>query len=318
MTSKLPPIVFPPSEASRLPGFCGNALDRAANHREDAGWIAEMAAADTTRLYLFLEGRIVADISGSAPRVHHSRERAIALGARPEEFAFIGRDEGAPRFSVSLPGDEETLRADPALKSIDFRSLVNQGALEAAEVGAMAEARSLALWHENHQFCAKCGAPTKLGSGGWRRECASCPAMHFPRTDPVVIMLAVDGERCLVGRQPGFIPGMYSALAGYVEPGETIENAVRREIWEEAGIRIGRVSYYASQPWPFPSTLMIGCFAQAETTEIDFDTEELEDCRWVSRAELKQMLEGTHPGGIIAPMPLAIAHWLARAFVEAG
>ncbi len=315
----MPPIHFPPSEASQLIGFCGNRLDRAANRRDDAGWVSGQAAADDMRLYLFLDGRIVTDVSDpNRPGLLHDHDRAVLFGAAPEEFAFLGLADGAPRFSTAVAIDQDALRAHGPLKSVDFRSLVNQGVLDAEETGAMAEARSLALWHQNHRFCAKCGAPTKRASAGWRRDCGSCGAMHFPRTDPVVIMLVVDGDRCLLGRQAGFLPGMYSALAGYVEPGETIEDAVRREIREESGIETGRVSYYASQPWPFPSTLMIGCFAEAATKDIDFEGDELEDCRWFTRAELAQMIDHSHPDDLIAPLPLAIAHWLARAFIDAG
>ena len=314
---KLPPIVFPPSELSERVGFCGNRLDRAAIHRDDAGWIAEQEAREDARLYLFLDGRIVMKI-GDAGQLSVCHEAAVAdqLGVPRTERVFLGLADDSPRFGASVGVDEETMRAAGPWKSIDFRSLVNQGLFDAAEVGAMAEARSLVLWHENHQFCARCGAPTALASAGWRRQCGSCGASHFPRTDPVVIMLVVDGDYALLGRQPAFLPGMYSALAGYVEPGETIEAAVRREIAEEAGIVAGRVDYYTSQPWPFPSTLMIGCFAEAVTREIDFDPVELEDCRWFSRAELVEMSAGNHTDGLMLPKPLAIAHWLTRAFIE--
>ena len=153
--------------------------------------------------------------------------------------------------------------------------------------------------------------------GGYRRDCPACGAEHFPRTDPVVIMLAIDGDRCLLGRQARFAPGMYSCLAGFVEPGETIEDAVRRETQEEAGITIGRVRYYSSQPWPFPSSLMIGCHAEALSTEFDRDEAELEDCRWFDRgAKSLRCSPATHPGGIKCPPTIAIAHRLIRAWAE--
>jgi NTP pyrophosphohydrolases containing a Zn-finger, probably nucleic-acid-binding len=173
-------------------------------------------------------------------------------------------------------------------------------------------------WHRRHGFCANCGVRTASASGGWRRDCTACGAQHFPRTDPVVIMLSVRGDRCLLGRQARFAPGMYSCLAGFVEPGETVEDAVRRETMEEAGIRTGRVRYLASQPWPFPSSLMIGCLAEALDDDLVVDEIELEHARWFTRAEVGAMLRGEHPDGLTAPLPFAIAHHLLKAFVDEG
>jgi len=155
-----------------------------------------------------------------------------------------------------------------------------------------------------------------MKGGGTSRTCPSCNIETFPRVDPVVIMLAIEGDRCLLGRQARFAPGMFSALAGFLEPGETIEEAVRREVMEESGVRVGRVAYHSSQPWPFPHSLMIGCHAEALSTEIDRDAEELEDCRWFDREEVRLMLAGTHPEGLNAPFPMAIAHHLIKAFAE--
>ncbi len=157
-----------------------------------------------------------------------------------------------------------------------------------------------------------------MAIAGWRRDCPVCKATHFPRTDPVVIMLAVDGEACLLGRQPRFPKGMYSALAGFLEPGETIEAAVRREIREEAGVVCGAVQYFASQPWPFPASLMIGCFAEAEGRRIEVDRVELEDARWFGRDEAVALIEGRHPDGLTAPMPMAIAHHLLKRWAYKG
>ena len=155
-----------------------------------------------------------------------------------------------------------------------------------------------------------------MSAAGWRRDCDNCHAQHFPRTDPVVIMLVTEGDRCLLGRQARFGKGMYSALAGFLEPGETIEEAVRREVREEAGIQVGAVQYVASQPWPFPSSLMIGCMGTALSTHIILDRLELEDARWFTRSEAETMLAGTHPDGLGAPQPIAIAHHLLRYWVE--
>jgi NAD+ diphosphatase len=183
------------------------------------------------------------------------------------------------------------------------------------ELGPLGEAKSLLYWHQRHRFCSACGAPSRMAAGGWRRECDACAAQHFPRTDPVVIMLAVRGDACLLGRQARFVPGMYSCLAGFVEPGETIEEAVRRETREEAGIGIGRVDYLCSQPWPFPSSLMIGCLAEALDEALAIDRQELEDARWFGRTEAALILAGKHPDGLICPPPIAIAHHLLGAFV---
>jgi NAD+ diphosphatase len=155
-----------------------------------------------------------------------------------------------------------------------------------------------------------------MRAGGYKRHCLNCNSEHFPRTDPVAIMLAVTQDRCLLGRSPHFIPGMYSALAGFIEPGETIEAAVRRETLEESGIRLGRVAYHASQPWPFPYSLMIGCFGEALNEDISFDGTELEDCRWFGRDEVRAMIAGDASSGIFVPPKAAIAHHLIRAWAE--
>ncbi len=187
--------------------------------------------------------------------------------------------------------------------------------MEAEELGLLAVAKSMLDWHARHGFCANCGTATVARAGGFRRECPSCNAHHFPRVDPVVIMLVRRGDSCLLGRGPHFRPHMYSCLAGFLEPGETIEDAVRREVFEETRIRVGAVTYRTSQPWPFPSSLMLGCAAEGLDEAIVTDPSELEDARWFTRADVAAMLAGTHPEGIQAPPPMAIAHYLMRAFV---
>jgi NAD+ diphosphatase len=196
----------------------------------------------------------------------------------------------------------------------DLRSIAAGGLVPAPEASVLATAKAVLSWHARRSFCSNCGAKTHIGAAGWRRECPNCGVHHFPRTDPVVIMLATDGESCLLGRQPRFPKGMYSALAGFLEPGETIEQAVRREIMEEAGIQCGEVRYFASQPWPFPSSLMIGCFVDAESRTIKVDQVELEDARWFARDEVRAMLEKRHPDRLAAPIPMAIAHHLIKAW----
>ena len=166
-----------------------------------------------------------------------------------------------------------------------------------------------------HRFCANCGARTVVAHAGFRRDCPACETQHFPRTDPVVIMLVTRGTSACSAGRPGFRPRTYSCLAGFLEPGETVEDAVRRETFEEAGIRVGAVRYLASQPWPFPSSLMIGCEGEAESDEIVIDKTELEDVRWFSRDDVRQMLDGTH-AEFAAPSPIAIAHHLLREWMK--
>lgn len=304
---------LPETEASSLHGFSGNQIDRRSEKRDD-GAVAAALADPAARLYLFQGDKAVLRTSG-ADATFTSAE-AMTLAADRAAMILLGWTDAGPRLAVTLP---DTVALDEgAYRIIDLRSLAVEGSISAADLGAMAQARSLCHWHLRHGFCAVCGAPTAMKIGGYRRDCPACGAEHFPRTDPVVIMLAVNGERALLGRQARFAPGMYSCLAGFVEPGETIEDAVRRETQEEAGIRVGRVRYHSSQPWPFPSSLMIGCHAEALTTEIHRDEVELEACRWFDRAEVLTMIDGTHPEGLKTPPPIAIASSIIRAWAEKG
>ncbi|HXZ08966.1 MAG TPA: NAD(+) diphosphatase, partial [Paraburkholderia sp.] len=233
---------------------------------------------------------------------------------------FLGDDSGGrARFALDVsldpaheapPGTEHT--------RLDLRSIALQGLVDEDVLGMLGEAKSMLDWHRRHSFCANCGSPSRVTSAGWQRICDTCNAHHFPRVDPVVIMLVIDGDRCLLGRQRHFAPGMYSALAGFVEPGETVDAAVRREVMEEAQVVCKHVEYFATQPWPFPSSLMIGCFARAGSTDIVVDKTELEDARWFTREEVVAMLAATHPDGLSAPKPFAIAHHLLLAYVANG
>ena len=233
-----------------------------------------------------------------------------------QEQVFLGTLGDRPVVAtLAAPEAAESLQDDPSLAVVDLRSIAVRGLVPAEELGMLAMAKSLLDWHRRHRFCANCGAPTQPTQAGFRRDCASCNAQHFPRTDPVVIMLVPSGDRCLMGRQPRFAEKMYSCLAGFLEPGETIEDAVRRETFEEAGIRVGAVRYMTSQPWPFPSNVMIGCIGEALTEEIAFDGEELEDARWFTKDDVRRMLEGTHEQ-FNAPSPIAIANHLVREWVK--
>ena len=309
---KLPLFDAPAREPSASVGFAGNRIDRLSENRSaDA---AEQALADPgARIYLIAGGRLFLEPAGDSFKALFSHAEAGRLGADFSRAVFLGQDGDTPVLTVPSTLDVETL--PETIKAIDYRSVYMQDLLPPDQLGALAQGASLAAWNSTHRFCGRCGHETEDMAGGYKRKCTNCGAEHFPRSDPVAIMLAVRGDACLMGRSPHFMEGMYSCLAGFIEPGETIENAVRREIAEESGIRVGRVAYYASQPWPFPYSLMIGCHAEAVSEEISFDGNELEDCRWFSRAEVQQMLAGEHPG-LRVPPPGAIACHLIRAWAE--
>jgi NAD+ diphosphatase len=298
-------------------GFSGSLLDRAAPLRRDAPAIAALADGPEAGFYL-IAGELVV-LKKLAEREHDplfSREEAHGL-VDPQESVFLGLLDGGGRFGLALaPEAAPALKARDDLRLKDLRSIAVQGLVAPAHLSPLAAAKALLAWHARHRFCSACGAPSRLAEAGWRRDCASCRAEHFPRTDPVVIMLASDGERCLLGRQARFAPGMWSCLAGFLEPGESIEEAVRRETLEEAGVLCGRVAYLGSQPWPFPMSLMIACHAEALSTAVTVDPSELEDARWFDREEASLMLAGRHPRGLTAPPPVAIAHQVIRAWLD--
>ncbi len=230
---------------------------------------------------------------------------------------FIGLAQDAARFAIGLaPASAEALKTRDELVVTDLRSIAVRGMVDADHLPPLAEGKALLNWHMRHRFCPNCGAPTRVVEAGWRRDCPGCHTQHFPRTDPVVIMLPVAGERCVLGRSYRFQPGMWSCLAGFVEPGEAIEDAARREIREEAGIVCGRVNYFASQPWPFPTSLMIGCHVEARSCDIMIDRAELEDARWFDRGDVEMMLLRRHAEGFTTPPPIAIAYHIIRSWVE--
>jgi NAD+ diphosphatase len=299
-------------------GFTLDPLDRMSEKRDDEAFVAGLRDDPATRFLLFIDNvPLFKRADGHDPLFDAGQ--AARFGA-PLQSVLLGRDAGGRAlFALSLDAKPDDITLDDVtVEAVELRPVAMQGLVAPPLISALGEARSMLDWHRRHRFCANCGTPTADAGAGWRRICGHCQAQHFPRVDPVVIMLVEDGERCLLGRQKQFLPGMYSALAGFVEPGETFEHAVYREVQEEAGIRCTDIRYYASQPWPFPSSLMIGCFARAVETELTVDQHELEDARWFSREEVVQMLAGTHPQGLSAPKAFAIAHHLLKAFAERG
>ncbi len=297
-------------------GFATNTLDRMADKREDPAWLEDARHHPQTRT-IVLAGDMPVLKRGELPLDPLFRFLDVPFATDIAEPVFLGSHQGELRFATLLPEtvlEPLALRTD--VKAIDLRSIAVQGLVTPANMNLIATAKALATWHVKHGFCANCGLKSGLASAGWKRICAGCSTEHFPRTDPVVIMMAVNGDHCLMGRSARFPPGMYSALAGFMEPGESIEDAVRREILEEAGIVCTSVAYHYSQPWPFPMSLMIGCLAQATSRDIKIDGNELEDARWFSKQEMQLILKDKHPEGIKAPTTMSIAHHLMRQFLE--
>lgn len=296
-------------------GFAHGALDRSAQMRARPEIVDALRRAPEARFYAFCGDNAVLKREGEAARPLLTAAE-VPMPARQQETVFLGRDGEAGRFAVLIePEAEEALKGEAGYLLVGLRALALDGRVSPADLGAIAQGKAMLHWHATHRFCAKCGQPSHVAEQGWKRVCEACKAEHFPRTDPVVIMLTVGGDRCLLGRSARFPPGWYSTLAGFVEPGETIEDAVRRETFEEAGIVGGRVTIMANQPWPFPASLMIGAYVEAKSTKIAVDLEELEDCRWFSRDEVRQMLAGTHPDGLGVPAKMSIASHLIRHFV---
>lgn len=305
-------------------------LDRAAALRGDADALRKLwqdSAAQVLPMWRGkpLFGGAARDSLGLVPPGHPVL--AEAAGAPP---LLLGLAEGRPVFAVDMSG-WEPVGLDPAAQGAFFDPTEQQHPAVAADMafaelrGAMARlspldaelaamARGLFEWHRTHGFCARCGHATDVTMAGWQRQCPACKAQHFPRTDPVVIMLVTRGNRVLMGRSPGWPPGMFSLLAGFIEPGETIEAAVRREVAEETGVKVGRVSYLASQPWPFPASLMLGCAGEGLSDAIILDPAELEAARWVTREEMVEVMGGRHPE-LRPARKGAIAHFLILAWL---
>jgi NAD+ diphosphatase len=275
------------------PFFSGPGLDRADQLRGTPDKIAALATRQDARELVWQDGIPAMDERGNL------RWQQVT-----DASLFLGLAGDAPRFSSLV---------DPATQAFSVMPMLTQ--LDDGEAPLFAAAMSLARWHARHRYCANCGHDSEIVRGGWSRSCPHCSAEHFPRVDPVVIMLVEHDGSVLLGRQPHYPPGRYSALAGFVEVGESIEAAVAREVKEEAGLDVRDVRYVASQPWPFPSSLMLGCHAQSPGAELTIDTTELEDARWFTREEVRQGISGAEGASFLPPPRTAIArtlleHWL--------
>jgi len=299
MTRQFPPLAF-----------SGSPLDRAEALRRDDAEIVRLMQSPKARRIVLKNGEPLISPDGRLVRLDMA-DPAFEMQGEP---VFLGLQDELPLFAADCAAEGEPFDDN---RFSDPRAAAMR--LELAETAIFAQARSLLLWRARHRYCSACGEPTRQAAGGQKRICDPCNSEHFPRTDPVVIMLATDGDRCLLGRQAAWPPRMWSALAGFMEIGETIEEACARELHEETGVRIdtGAVRYVASQPWPFPSSLMIGLIAPAIETELTIDEAELETARWFSRDEARAMLAGEHPD-VDVPPKIAIARRLLEVWSQSG
>ena len=299
-------------ERSSLNYFAANPMDRLVLKRRDDAWLAAQLRADTTRFVPLWRSKNL--LSRDEP------ERAIFLTseevgdlAEKGESVLLGSLDGLTYFALEVAADVEPPKRFAPLG--EFRGLHSSGRrLEAKEGAILAYAKGMLFWHQRHHFCGECGEPTESVEGGFVRQCIN-KHKHFPRTDPAIIVLIESGERCLLGRQPSWAAGRYSVIAGFVEPGESVEDAVLREAREEANIDLVDICYHSSQPWPFPSSLMLGYIAKAATTDIQLIDDELEDARWISREEMVAELKNET---LFLPPDVSISRHLIETWFDAG
>jgi NAD+ diphosphatase len=296
--------------------FSGNPLDRAGDKRGDPAWLAAMRRDPDARILPLCRLQPLLRAIGGEPIAelrYFSSAEARGMGGDGAVEVFLGLSGGIAYFARDVSGEEAAFAKSGIFK--DARAAA--ALLPAHEVAITGQAKALLDWHLRHKFCAQCGAPTQMADAGYKRVCASCGAEHFPRTDPAVIMLVTQGDNCLLARNKRFAAGFYSALAGFVEPGESIEEAVAREVSEEVGLKVARVTYFASQPWPFPSSLMIGCFAQSEIRDIRIDGNEIVAADWFGRDTVRKLLSGERRD-VLLPRREAIAFHLVKTWVDTG
>ncbi len=307
--------------------FGGSSLDRAAELRGDSD---ALDALEASIIVLWRAKPLVIDTTEGMALCRLDASHSLVQEFGPPQL-FLGRENGAATWALDLSAwqpdglDESALGgfldateqrhpdAPAGSYFAELRAVMTH--LSPRDCELAATARGVFVWHDSHGFCAQCGAASEVAMSGWQRECAACGRHHFPRTDPVVIMLITYGNDVLIGRSPGWPEGMYSLLAGFVEPGETLEAAVRREVVEEAGVQVGDVSYLSSQPWPFPASLMFGCHGHATSRDIKIDPNEIEDAIWVSRERMAEIFAGrddvVKPARKGAIAHFLLWHWLA-------
>lgn len=304
--------------------FANNPLDRASYRRANKEWVAAQIADPTSLFVPFhkLSPFVLPEEKPSMGKdVGWLKMGLLRELAGPDPvMVFLGINRrGKSLFAVDVSGLKNP-DDHPALKGLgafeDLRGLAMAGEITPSELAILAQGKSMIDWHRRHGFCSVCGTATEMSEAGYKRSCPSCKAEHFPRTDPVVIMLSTFEDKCFLGRQKIWPKGMYSALAGFIEPGESIEEAVARELHEEAGLSTASVSYHSTQPWPYPSSLMIGCMAVAENDAFKIDGIELSEGRWFTREEVKAVIEGKGDGSFWLPSSFAIAHQLVKTFAE--
>jgi len=304
--------------------FAGNPLDRASDRRINREWLTVQLASPDSRGFAMWNGRpFVAMTAGTdgtdgGLRIAYLPAKLVGeLAGGSETLLFMGLSKETAIFAVDLEGPNDPA-AGPLEGMGEFKELRTIALrLPVADAAILATAKAMFEWRRRHLHCAVCGQPSEARDGGWKRQCPSCGAEHFPRTDPVVIMLAHHGERCMLGRQEAWPKGMFSALAGFLEPGESIEEACARELAEEAGLRTRKVRYHSTQPWPYPSSLMIGLIVEVENDEGTADQTELSEVRWFTRQEARRLL-ANELEGTSCPPRLAIAYQLIKAWVEEG
>jgi NAD+ diphosphatase len=321
-TTRANKLILKDSQLNFSHVYSGNPVDRGETVRRDDEWISDKSKDSTSKFLPLRDLNILVADKGTGGADDGlgwvSAADLTRLGVDKAPI-FLGLLDDTAHFTVDISGQEKAvaeLSEGNGFRFVDARSVTD--ILSPADSGIVAQARAQVNWHNVNGFCSICGGETLMGRGGQVRKCSKCEKENYPRTDPVIIVVVSDGDRCLLGQsRRGRLnrTNTYSALAGFVDQGESIEEAVAREVMEEAGIQVGQVRYHSSQPWPFPSSLMIGCHADAATTEINFDADEMNDVRWFSRDEVASALQGKNEN-LAVPQPIAIAHHLITAWIN--